>query len=226
MMTMNKENVKIIETFAPRQQYHCECLVQIDKDIWHVIQTNKRDKGNKHFYVPQLFTMAIKDFLDAPYIHSFQDIQNNEYRKYLGVHKAANIYFRVKHTEEEAIKLFERFVEYVEHIPNINMMHRNAKPMNAMLRIVISTYVTKHLVLIEEDAPSDTQPQKYIPIEVKNIIKNLRTCTKCSGLYLQTDSAPVKILLLKSIKEILQDSINNIDNLMNRINNTIDILKW
>ena len=225
MTIMDKENnVKMIQTFMARQNNYCRYMVVLDRKTADIIQSNRRKEGNRQSYSVELILHAIQEFLDNPYIHTLSELNNNPYRGSVSHAENSNIILKLKVGDEPAIRLLERFLEYIERIPNIDLLPGNVKPEVTMLRIVICTYVYKHLALVEEEPPKDTEPQKYIPIEIKNIIKNLRTCTKCSGLYLQTNSAQVKILLLKSIREILQDSIKNIDSLMGRITKTMDIL--
>lgn len=223
MTIMDKEkNVKVIESFVGRQSNYFNSKIGLSRKLADVIQSNNTDHNKSHATV--LTLKAIKEFLDDPYIKTFDDIKKNQYCRFSPLDEHGFITFRIRMYDEGSIKLFERFMDYVNRIPDIDLMPNNAKNVSTMLRIIVSTYTSKHLVLVKEEEPKDTQPQKYIPIEVKNIIKNLRTCTKCSGLYLNTNSAQVKILLLKSIREILQDSINNIDKLMNRIGKTMDLL--
>ena len=226
MTIMDKEqNVKMIQSFMGRQKFYCRYFLYLDRQTADIIQSNRRNEGNRRSYSTELVLQSIKEFLDAPYIHTLADFNNHKYRGCVGSKENhGHIMFSLRMNDEKAVRLFERFAEYVEHIPNIDLLPGNVKPIVTMIRIVLYTYVYKHMTLIKEEPPKDTEPHKYVPIEVKNIIKNLRTCTKCSGLYLAIDSAQIKILLLKSIREILQDSINNIDTLMSRIGKTMDIL--
>lgn len=226
MTIMDKENnVKMIQAFMGRQKFYCRYCLYVDRKTADIIQSNRKKEGGRKSYSTELVLRSIEEFLDAPYIHTLKEFNANPYRGCSShTEDHTQVMFSLKMTDEKAIRLFERFVEYVEHIPNIDLLPGNVKPIITMIRIVLFTYVYKHLTLIEEEPAKDTEPHKYIPVEIKNIIKNLRTCTKCSGLYLATNSAQIKILLLKSIREILQDSINNIDLLIGRIAKTMDLL--
>ena len=226
MTIVDKENnVKMIQAFMGRQKFYCRYCLYVDRKTADIIQSNRKKEGGRKSYSTELVLRSIEEFLDAPYIHTFREFNTSPYRGCSSnAEDRTQVMFSLKMTDEKAVRLFERFVEYVEHIPNIDLLPGNVKPIITMIRIVLYTYVYKHMTLIEKEPPKDTEPHKYIPVEIKNIIKNLRTCTKCSGLYLATNSAQIKILLLKSIREILQDSINNIDLLIGRIAKTMDLL--